>query len=205
MLIFYLCICGCFEDISNPLTDIGEPIVQTEIPTEVLAALKLKTDETHQWIRSMLASTSDQEGVIEAQELILENGFDKVDFHELQKAYYKRYIDAGGIAIVGPDTLADEDLIYARNAIVVMTSKHPELRERLLSKHGTFYMVLVLYWDDMLDIPERQLTLSFTRARRGLTKDEYIHLPASCSASTGPPSTVQVWFLLWANVDSAHT
>ena len=193
LLIFCLCPFGCFEDISNPLqvTDItspyGEPIVQTEIPTEVLTAMKLKADEKHEWIRITLAGT--HESQIEEQKLILENGFDKIDLHELQKAYYKRYIDAGGIAIVGPETLADADLIHARDIILVMTSRYPELRERLLSKHGTFYMVLVPYWDDMLDIPEKQLTWARTRFRRGKAKDERISIPASCNLSRGPEST----------------
>ena len=36
-----------------------------------------------------------------------------------------------------------------------MTSKHPELRERLLSKHGKFYMVLIpLSYRDQRDMPE---------------------------------------------------
>ena len=192
LLIVCLCIFGCFEDISNPLqvTDItspyGEPVVQTEIPPEVLAAMKLKADRKHLYIRVTLAGT--HESQIEQQELILENGFDTIDFHELQKAYYKRYIDAGGIAIVGPETVADEDLIHARDIILVMTSKYPEIRERLLSKHGTFYMVLVPYWDDMLDIPELQLTYAITRFRRGKTKDERISIPASCSMNFGPES-----------------
>ena len=79
LLIVCLCIFGCFEDISNPLqvTDItspyGEPVVQTEIPPEVLAAMKLKADRKHLYIRVTLADT--HESQIEEQELILENGF----------------------------------------------------------------------------------------------------------------------------------
>ena len=195
LLIFCLCPFGCDEGVPNPmqLADIVshyETVVQIEIPTEVLAAMKLKTDDIHQGIRLTLTSTSDQEWVIEEQGFLLENGFDKVDFYELQKAYYKRYIDAGGIAIVGPDTLADEELIYARNAIVVMTSKHPELRERLLSEYGTFYMVLVKYYTDMPDIPELQLTLSRARSK-GRNTD---WIGASCSTSTGPGAQYKYGF-----------
>ena len=199
LLILCLCIFGCDEGVPNPmqLADIisqYETVVQTEIPPEVLAAMKLKADKTHEWVRLMLASTSDQESVIEEQGFLLENGFDTIDIHELQKAYYKRYIDAGGIAIVGPETVADEDLIHARNIILVMTSKYPELRDRLLSKHGRFYMVLVPYWEDMLDIPENHITYARTRFRRGKTKDERISFPASCSGNFGPESLSQHGF-----------
>ena len=42
-----------------------------------------------------------------------------------------------------------------------MTSKHPELRERLLSKHGKFYMVLIpLSISEQRDMPEGLLGLS---------------------------------------------
>ena len=200
LLIFCLCICGCDENVPNPLQlmDItsGEPVVQTEIPAEVWAAMKLQADEQEEWIRITLAlgpgnavTERDREWLLEEQRFLRENGWDKVDFHEHQKAYYKRYIDAGGIAIVGPETLADEDLIHARDIILVMTSRYPELRERLLSKHGTFYMVLVPYWDDMLDMPERQLTYAHIRFRMGKAKDERISIPAACNTSTGPGAT----------------
>ena len=180
-------------DIVSPY---GEPIVQTEIPAEVWAAMKLEADEREEWIRITLAlgpgnavTERDREQLLEVQKFLLENGWDKFDYHEHQKAYYKRYIDAGGIAIVGPETLADDDLIHARDIILVMTSRYPELRERLLSKHGTFYMVLVPYWDDMLDIPEKQFTWAYTRFRMGKTKDERISIPAACNTGRGPGST----------------
>ena len=194
LLILCLCILGCDEGVPNPmqLADIisqYETVVQTEIPPEVLAAMKIHADEQEEWIRNILAlgpanayTERDKEWLLEEQRFLRENGYDKMDFHEPQKEYYTRYIDAGGIAIVGPETLADEELIYARNAIVVMTSKHPELKDRLLSKHGTFYMVLVKYFADMPDIPELQLSLS--RARSKGTQTDWI--AASCNASTGP-------------------
>ena len=91
----------------------------------------------------------------------IDNGYDKIDyFHELQKAYYTKYIDAAGIAIVAPQHIRTKDLLDARDAIVVMTSKHPELRERFLSKHGMFYMVLFPDIWEQREMPESLLDYS---------------------------------------------
>ena len=50
---------------------------------------------------------------------------------EEQKKYYNRYIEAGGIAIIGNDAVADEYFLQAREVVMVLTSKHPELRYHL--------------------------------------------------------------------------
>lgn len=46
-------------------------------------------------------------------------------------AYYTKYIDAGGIAIVGNRYVRDEQFYAAREVILLMTSKRPELRQPL--------------------------------------------------------------------------
>ena len=178
-LILILCICifGCDEGMIDPmqLADIVsqyETTVQTELPDEVLAAMKLKADEMSKIVHSRIhveqhitewTTPEDVQYYQELRQWLIDNGYDKIDyFHELQKAYYTRYIDAAGIAIVGPTHLRAKDLIDARDAIVVMTSKHPELRERLLSKHGTFYMVLIPNSRDQIDMPERKLNTDLT-------------------------------------------
>ena len=177
--LFILCLCpfGCDEGMIDPmqLVDIVsqyETTVQTELPDEVLAAMKLKADEMSKIVHSRihveqhiteLTTPEDVQYYQELRQWLIDNGYDKIDyFHELQKSYYTRYIDAAGIAIVGPTHLRAKDLIDARDAIVVMTSKHPELRERLLSKHGTFYMVLIPNSRDQIDMPERKLNTDLT-------------------------------------------
>ena len=178
-LIFIICICifGCDEGMIDPmqLADIVsqyETTVQTELPDEVLAAMKLKADEMSKIVHSRihveqhiteLTTPEDVQYYQELRQWLIDNGYDKIDyFHELQKAYYTKYIDAAGIAIVGPTHLRAKDLLDARDAIVVMTSKHPELRERLLSKHGTFYMVLIPNYRDQIDMPEKKLNTDLT-------------------------------------------
>ena len=149
-----------------------ETTVQTELPDGVLAAMKLKADEMSKIVNSRihveqhiteLTTPEDVQYYQELRQWLIDNGYDKIDyFHELQKSYYTKYIDAAGIAIVGPTHLRAKDLLDARDAIVVMTSKHPELRERLLSKHGTFYMVLIPNYRDQIDMPERKLNTDLT-------------------------------------------
>ncbi|MDE0088198.1 MAG: hypothetical protein OXU23_20930 [Candidatus Poribacteria bacterium] len=60
---------------------------------------------------------------------------------EAQKVYYTKYIDAGGIAIIGNDLTEDVHFIEARRAVMVMTSKRPEIRDKL-AVDKNFYMIL---------------------------------------------------------------
>ena len=52
-----------------------------------------------------------------------------------------KYIDAGGIAIIGESTLENEDLLIASQITLQMTEKQPEIREYLSTKNG-FYITL---------------------------------------------------------------
>ncbi len=67
-----------------------------------------------------------------------------------QRAYYQKYISAGGIAIVGNADMPDRFFINARNIVLQMTAKRPEIREKLFPRTG-FYMILVgstlAYWE----------------------------------------------------------
>ena len=120
ILILCICIIGCDEGMIDPmqLVDIVsqyETTVQTEIPDEVLAAMKLKADEMSKIVHSRIhveqhitewTTPEDVQYYQELRQWLIDNGYDKIDyFHELQKAYYTRYIDAAGIAIVGPTHL----------------------------------------------------------------------------------------------------
>ena len=49
--------------------------------------------------------------------------------------YYTKYIDAGGIAIVGGDLVDDRLFQMAQHAVLVMTSKLPSLRDVLAYNH----------------------------------------------------------------------
>ena len=85
-----------------------------------------------------------------------------------QKAFYTKYIDAAGIAILANAAVADAHLIEARQVILLLTAKRPELREMLATQKPKdvssiaaagegitlfgqgFYMILidkVSFWD----------------------------------------------------------
>ena len=106
--LFILCLCpfGCDEGMIDPmqLVDIVshyETVVQTELPDEVLAAMKIQADNMSEWVRIQL--TAPVTDVTDERTFMRDNGYDKIDyFYELQKAYYTKYIDAAGIAIVAP-------------------------------------------------------------------------------------------------------
>ena len=53
------------------------------------------------------------------------------------RRYYTRFIDAGGIAIVGGDTVPNGSFQEARHIVLVMTAKIPELRKALSRKTKT--------------------------------------------------------------------
>lgn len=57
-----------------------------------------------------------------------------------QEAFYNRYIDADGLAIVGNDATPDKYFVAAKNVYLLMTSKRPELRDRL---RGNTYLTVV--------------------------------------------------------------
>ena len=198
-LIFIICICiiGCDEGMIDPmqLVDIVsqyETTVQTELPDDVLAAMKLQADNMSEWVRIQLTAP-----VTDERTFMRENGYDKIDFfYELQKAYYTKYIDAAGIAIVAPQHIRNKYILDARDAIVVMTSKHPELRERLLSKHGKFYMVLIpSSFRDQRDMPEG--LLGHSRLNDDPSDD---FLANSCDTRTGDGVPYKAG-LCWATVN----
>ena len=66
-----------------------------------------------------------------------------------QRAFYKMYIDAGDVAIIGDADVHDEHFIQAHNAVLVMTSKHPELRDAINP-----YFCMILTWM-LRQIPHR--------------------------------------------------
>ena len=141
--------------------------VQTILPDDVLAAMQHEADQLDRARELILGPLPNplynSPEVIDffrkRRDAYLAAGIADLDFHALQKAFYTKYIDAGGIAIVANNKVEDVFLIAARDAILLMTSKYPELRERLLSKHRRFYMVLIKDSEDMMNMPENQLVI----------------------------------------------
>ena len=58
----------------------------------------------------------------------------------IQEELYNRHIDADGISIIGNEVTPDKYFVMARNILLIMTSKHPRLREPL---RDHFYFIVV--------------------------------------------------------------
>ena len=120
-----LFICGC-SDVLKPLEVIraaGDAEVAIEpVPAEIANLV---------W--------GDEDALRQSMQEILENEpnapvsyfVNKIAMIQEQKAYYQKYIDAGGIAIMGSDFLEDAYFYAARAVVLGMTAKRPELREHL--------------------------------------------------------------------------
>ena len=85
----------------------------------------------------------------------------KIKFLEVeQPKFYNRYIDADGVSIIGNEKTLDEYFVMARDIFLIMTSKHPRLREPL---RDHFYIVITggfeKYWlSERSDQASPQLT-----------------------------------------------
>lgn len=73
---------------------------------------------------------------------------------EAQRAYYTKYIDAGGVAIIGNSLVDDEIFLFARDIVLEMTSKRPEIREKLSPSAGHYQIIVNGRFEDVDDIPE---------------------------------------------------
>ena len=151
-------------------------VIHESPPPEVLAAMKLLANRSADNLLEILAYTGTDSFALERKRLLIEKGVtDMMGLYAWQKDFY-RYIDAEGIAIVGPKTVTDREFRLAREAIVVMTSKRPELRNRVLSKHGKFFMVLVSDYKENHAMPYRLIPNNW--------QDLPVTLPG-CNANVG--------------------
>ena len=108
---------GCDENVDIGL--VAEQIlseqasaIQTTLPAEVLAAMKIDADKMDETLKRMLEFDPDTLGFPEyytAEDIrnilefrsnrkarLIEKGIHEMDFHAMQQAFYTKYIDAGG-------------------------------------------------------------------------------------------------------------
>ena len=62
-----------------------------------------------------------------------------------QHEHYTRYVDVGGIPIIGSDKVSNDDFRIARGIVRDMTSKRTELREYLTPKPGFRFRLVIVY------------------------------------------------------------
>lgn len=165
ILIIFLCTFGCAEEylLSDPLlqtlnTSLRGGVIETSLPDEVWAALAKKAEDHALWVRNILAADLPEPSrLYDAQQALIAADAGSIDFHQLQRDYYDRYIDADGIAIVGNAAVADEYFHQARETVLVMTSRFPALRDRLRVEHG-FYLFIVHNQSNLTEVPEFRLS-----------------------------------------------
>ncbi|MDE0086905.1 MAG: hypothetical protein OXU23_14390 [Candidatus Poribacteria bacterium] len=66
-------------------------------------------------------------------------------------AYYTKYIDAGGVAIVGNHYVEDAQFYAAREIVLHMTSKRPELREYLSFSEEYPFRITIINTEEPVD------------------------------------------------------
>ena len=81
---------------------------------------------------------------------------------EGQEIYYTRYVDAGGIIIVGSNNVTEDEFRIAKGILLTMTSKRPILRKRLSPEAkfdffggaSGFRMAIIPENETLADMPE---------------------------------------------------
>lgn len=135
VLAICLCVSGCDDThLSQPMEMVffgGETVEVPEttisgVPADVQTLLCGNRDELMQRLLDL------GEGDAVAASALL----DQICLIDAQRKHYTKYIDAGGIAVLGGQHIHDS-YFYATEAFVkAMTAKQPELREALSPQHG---------------------------------------------------------------------
>ena len=112
-LVICFCISGCSDEgimLSEQVLESGllEEEVVTDIPPEVWEILKYVREERVRWYERALKSSNIWQDDLDAAVIRAEQ------IKAAQETFYTKYIDAGGIAIVGNAEVADKHLLEAR-------------------------------------------------------------------------------------------
>ena len=148
--------CGCGDEVAElHLYDLAFAppvgIEVTEVPPEIQTLL---WGDAEALLREVIDFRHPVAPVTDEQiRFALEWMIPRICLIEAQKAYYKKYINAGGVAIIGHSSVDNTLFLMARDVVFQMTAKRPEFRE-LLSPANGHYQVLVDWHDKLREIPE---------------------------------------------------
>ena len=76
-----------------------------------------------------------QEAILDPEHVWHDSVIDRIAEIHQSREYYQKYINAGGIAVVGSGVLEDRHFYAARDLILGMTVKRPELRKLMSPSH----------------------------------------------------------------------
>ncbi len=140
ILVICFCVSGCGDEVVSrqvlEVVSLSDAVV-TDVPPAVWEILKYVREERVRWYQRALKSSNIWQDDLDAEVKHVES------IKAMQEAFYTKYIDAGGIAIVANADVEDKHLIEARRVVLTMTVKRPVIRDRLLSRHGRFYLILI--------------------------------------------------------------
>ena len=121
------CITGCADE-GVLLSDlvVGRDVLDEDVVTEIPIALQELLWGNQENLLASLARAMETDNKERVSFLIR-----RIHLRERQAEYYTKYIDAGGIIIVGNRDVWNWCFYAARDIVLTMTSKHPRLREVL--------------------------------------------------------------------------
>lgn len=131
---------GCKFDFSGLMLS-SDPVVEEPIVSEIPEEIKELVWANYEALVESLLELG-VEDTEQAEELLA-----RIRTRQEQEQYYTKYVDAGGIAIVGAKTLTNEVMLEAQDIALKMTEKRPLLRTYLAPETG-FYFILT----DIVDI-----------------------------------------------------
>ena len=136
LMLLVLTVCGCgdegIENVLDPQSAPGAPAqadVVTEIPPHVQAFLFDRFGSREELIDRLINLDRNDKTV--DSEFMANWLLRVISRMDQQRTYYQKYINAGGVAVVGNADVPDRYFIASKKIILQMTSKHPEIREKL--------------------------------------------------------------------------
>ena len=141
---------GCAEEQFLDLLANPEPVEVTDLPEEI-ATLLFDYLGTRQELVDRFESI---EPNTEQWEFLFNWNVRAISEMDLKRIYYSRYIDAGGVSIVGHLSVDDRFFMEARSIVLRMTAKHPEIREQMTPEFR-FYKVIMVEDASIRELPER--------------------------------------------------
>ena len=142
LLLVVFCVYGCGnESLQNTLLTLTDPSEVNDLPPELQA--QLWDDPAVLQARLLEIEQDDTQPVWVAEAFRI-----RICKAEQQRRYYTRYIDAEGIAIIGNADVTDAEFLIARNIVLKMTAKRPELRQWLTPEWR--YRVILIAGEDSI-------------------------------------------------------
>ena len=184
-------VCGCgdegIENVLDPQSAPGAPAqgdVVTAVPPRIQALLFDEFGSREELIERLINLDRDDKTV--DSEFMADWLLRVICKMDRQRTYYQKYISAGGVAVVGNADIHDRYFIAARKIILQMTSKRPEIREKLYPRTG-FYMILMTDTEDYWELPENMFLRNPSRAIGFCLGSRYCYAYVSSDSETPRP------------------